>query len=340
MQLFLYEFITGGGMYALGGKPEGSLLHEGRAMLAAVVEDAIKLGAQPIAIRDSRLPFALPEGCEAVDVANMAELREAFISFAAAADHTLIIAPEFDGWLLKLARLAVDVQASLISPDPAFIALASNKQATAERLEAAGIPVPKGVLLEPFDKPPKAPYPAVIKPNDGAGSQSVRLVKKATEARKWMEASPPWLWRIERFHPGLPVSVGIMRDMGDCIPLAPFIQRLSDDGNLAYLGGERIREWPLIERAKTLAERAAKVMPKTIGYFGIDMVLGDDEDGSADVVIEVNPRLTTSYVGLRAICDQNLLQGMIEAAEGLEVDFGFRDEGVEFDPDGTIRGEN
>ena len=337
MQIFLYEFITGGGMWALGGKPEGSLLTEGQAMLSAVVDDALRIGLEPILIRDSRLGGELPSGCQVVEVANIAEHQEAFASFAAGADYTLLIAPEFESWLLKLARLAVDAQANLLSPDPTFIALTSDKQATADRLQRLKVPVPHGTTLEPFDKPPKTPYPAVLKPNDGAGSQSVRVVHKLTEAKKWMEASPPWTWRFEKLHPGTPASVSILRGLGEPIAMPPCRQNLSGDGGFLYLGGEAPLPEPLAERAMRLGLAAAHALPKTTGLFGIDLVLGDAEDGSQDVVIEVNPRLTTSYVGLRALCEQNLLQATIDAIEGREVVLSFRSERLEFDPDGTVR---
>lgn len=337
MQIFVYEFITGGGMWSLGGGPEGSLLTEGQAMLSAVIEDALKTGVEPITLRDSRLVGGLPDGCQAVEVGSVAEHLEAFSAFATGADYTLLIAPEFEGWLLKLARLAVDARANLLSPDPTFIALASDKQATADRLERQKVAVPRGLMLEPFDKPPKSPYPAVLKPNDGAGSQSIRLVNKATEAKKWMEASPPWTWRFEKLHPGVAASVSILAGLGEPIALAPCQQNLSGDGSFLYLGGETPLPVPLAERATRLGLAAARALPKTTGMFGIDLVLGEAEDGSQDVVIEVNPRLTTSYVGLRAACEQNLLQATIDAVEGREIALSFRPERLEFDPDGAVR---
>jgi predicted ATP-grasp superfamily ATP-dependent carboligase len=47
------------------------------------------------------------------------------------------------------------------------------------------------------------------------------------------------------------------------------------------------------------------------GYVGVDVVLGEREAA----LIELNPRLTTSYLGLRAAFDQNLA-GLALAACG------------------------
>ena len=49
-----------------------------------------------------------------------------------------------------------------------------------------------------------------------------------------------------------------------------------------------------------------------------------------DVVIEVNPRLTTSYVGLRRMALSRLTNSIWKAVHGVEVDFQFGNDPVEF----------
>ncbi len=67
------------------------------------------------------------------------------------------------------------------------------------------------------------------------------------------------------------------------------------------------------------------------------MVLGDGTDGQEDAVIEVNPRLTTSYVGLRALANENLSEAMLAVASGKPPRLSFSDCPLEFDADGTVR---
>ena len=69
----------------------------------------------------------------------------------------------------------------------------------------------------------------------------------------------------------------------------------------------------------------------------MDLVLGDADDGSLDVVIEINPRLTTSYIGLRALLPQNLPALMVSMAEGSRVEVELTERLVEFDADGACR---
>ena len=59
-----------------------------------------------------------------------------------------------------------------------------------------------------------------------------------------------------------------------------------------------------------MAERTVKAFPGLRGYVGVDLVL----TGKEVVVIEVNPRLTVSYVGLREVAGFNLAQSVINAA--------------------------
>ena len=52
------------------------------------------------------------------------------------------------------------------------------------------------------------------------------------------------------------------------------------------------------------------------GYVGVDLVLGAADDGGEDRTIEINPRLTTSYVGLRALAEANLAEVLVKVVRG------------------------
>ena len=57
------------------------------------------------------------------------------------------------------------------------------------------------------------------------------------------------------------------------------------------------------------AERAVSLAPGLRGYVGVDMLLTERES----YTIEINPRLTTSYVGLRQVIDINLAEAIWHA---------------------------
>jgi predicted ATP-grasp superfamily ATP-dependent carboligase len=102
------------------------------------------------------------------------------------------------------------------------------------------------------------------------------------------------------------------------------------------LGGELPLTAGLAERATELAERAVAAMPAVTGWVGVDLVLGREPDGSKDAVIEINPRLTTSYVGLRAAATSNLAEAMCRIAQGEVQRVQFSGRAIEFDASGNV----
>ena len=142
--------------------------------------------------------------------------------------------------------------------------------------------------------------------------------------------------RLERFCPGTPASVALLCGPRQRVFLPPCHQRLSEDGEFRYLGGDCPLTPHLAERARSLALRAVATLPEPRGYLGVDLVLGEHSDGSDDVVIEINPRLTTSYVGLRRLAEQNLAATMLDVLNGKEVSLSFKAGKVQFEADGKV----
>ena len=118
------------------------------------------------------------------------------------------------------------------------------------------------------------------------------------------------------------------------IPLLPARQHLSNDGRFHYEGGSLPLPEPLARRAVRLAQQAVQCIPGLRGYVGVDLVLGKMEDGSEDWAIEINPRLTTSYIGLRQSCRQNLAELMLRCVrrETIEPPMWLEGE-IRFQPD-------
>lgn len=52
------------------------------------------------------------------------------------------------------------------------------------------------------------------------------------------------------------------------------------------------------------------------------MILGRRPDGLEDRVLEVNPRVTTSFVGLAAAAPVSLVRAIVDAASGREIGRG------------------
>ena len=317
-----------------GPLPE-SLLREGQAMAQAVAADVAACEGFTVSLlRDMRAASLVAFGGELIEVDSLSAHNAALMEQANRADAVLMIAPETDGALLHAVRQVEAIGAKLISPSAAFIEIASDKERTAERLSVGGVATPAAARLEPHDPlPQQFDYPAVIKPLDGAGSQDMHIVTGAHDR------PPAYAWprRLERYVPGIAVSVALLGVAGgEPAPLPACRQRLTSDGRFGYLGGSTPLVDGLAERATQLAVRAVKAMPPLIGYAGVDLVLGSAPDGRDDVVIEINPRLTTSYVGLRAACQGNLVQAMLGAAKGKAPLLEFDPRPLAYDADGAV----
>jgi predicted ATP-grasp superfamily ATP-dependent carboligase len=335
MHIFLYEWITGGGLVEQTGRLPASLLAEGSAMIAALADDfAAMRNARVTVLRDMRIDTLPLRGCEVVEIESSSQRNAEFDRLTAAADRTMAVAPEFDGILLDAVERIARAGGRSLNASSDFVRIGSNKQRTAERLTTAGVPVPKARLLEADEArlPADFDYPAVLKPMDGAGSQHTLLVHSS------LDEPPPYPWprRLERYCPGRAASVAVLAGPAGRHTLPPCWQHLSDDGRFTYLGGAIVGEPALAERAAALANRALDALPAALGYVGVDFVLGNDPDGREDFVIEVNPRLTTSYVGLRAAIPQNLAKAILDVAEGRDVELTPGSGDLEFDASGAV----
>ena len=239
----------------------------------------------------------------------------------------------FDLHLYQCAHEVERYECRLLSPASHFIRLAGDKTASSEALRIKGVRVPRGQLLE-MDSPLPADfnYPAILKPNDGTGS----LFLQITDSHNAKQPAGISM-RLEEQIRGMPCSASFLC-CGDQepIPLPPMEQLFSDDDAFRYHGGRRILDGQLVTRATRLGRSALNALPLTLGYVGIDIVLGDRLNGSEDHVIEVNPRLTTSYIGLCRIATTNLAEAMLEIAFGHVPSVEFSDKSVEFLADGTI----
>jgi tyramine---L-glutamate ligase len=94
------------------------------------------------------------------------------------------------------------------------------------------------------------------------------------------------------------------------------------------------RIWP--SRAQSLALAACRSLPGAHGYLGVDLVLGEAASGEEDYVIEINPRLTTSYVGLRRLARENLAGAMLAACAGKPPALSWHSHALEFSAAGDV----
>lgn len=313
MRLLVYEFITAGGLFTWGDHPPaGSLLAEGYAMLSAICQDFVSVpGVELRILWDDRLA-ALPTPCAPLGmVASLSQHHLLFEQAVRDVDAVLVIAPELRACLLNLTQLVEQAGKRLIGADSEFVRLASDKLMLARLWRAAQVPTPSTWRvqgLEDLVMPADDLY--VLKPPDGAGSHDVSFCNFAELVQRIGVES--MLTRcVQRYHAGRPASIAALCRGHDRCWLPPCWQHL-DPPDFAYRGGSLVTDHELASRVRAIAGRALDVLPPTQGYVGVDVVLGDAADGTADVAIEVNPRLTTSYVGIRRVVHANLAELMLQ----------------------------
>jgi predicted ATP-grasp superfamily ATP-dependent carboligase len=300
VRLFVYEYAS-----ASPSPVADSIRAEGRAMLAAVVEDFARLPA-----------------IEVITLTAEGDDEAAFRSAAGSCDLSLIIAPEFDDLLLTRCRWVVESGGRLVGASPEAVILAADKLELARHLARRGIPTPPCWSVGRGQAHPPFPPPWVWKPRKGAGSLATFLVSERSEWPGLATADAEGGRRetvLQPFVPGRAASAAFLTGPRGMVSLPPAEQELSPDGRFRYRGGRAPLRPALAARATRLARRALETLPGLSGYVGVDLVLGDAEDGSADWVIDVNPRVTTSYVGLRALARGNLAEAMLAAARGERV---------------------
>lgn len=312
LRILLFEFVTDGWNAVYAAPPPPSLAREGQAMRDALKVDLISAGHR-------------------VFECNGQAPDEFLAREAPRADWSIVVAPEFDGLLLRYCRRASAAGGYLLACRDEMIGLMSDKHAMCEHLAANGVPTTCGKLVG--DAAPDQPairLPAIVKPCDGAGSQDLRRIDSWDQLAA--ATNDGRRWRVEELLQGVAASVSFLCGPQGFHPLPPCRQTLTAD--FAYLGGEFIASRTLQKRAFRLAARAVATLDRPRGWIGVDLVLGVSSD--QDRVVELNPRLTTSYVGLRTIAEGNLADWMLRIAGGDRPLLGFRPEAPRFAADGKM----
>jgi len=344
-RLLIYEECLAAGSKGPLSNEALQFLPEGLAMTLAVAEDFAKLPGWTVKVlRAAELRTQTPDevAWQWLDVRG--DLETVFAREAAAADWTMVIAPECEGILGHRSQTVIDAGGKLLGPGPEFIALASDKTATLQKLAEHSFRVPQGLLGTLTELSVwKGPYPTVIKPNDGVGASDVRRVMDRTSLlaalQDLAQLNPSHrTWRCEEFIPGQSASVAILSGGTNLCLLQPMTQSVSFDlqGCACYNGGGSCLTEEQQKRAQIWAVQVWAVMPNSFGYIGIDLILGEAADGSLDTVIEVNPRLTTSYIGLRRATHQSLADAMWRVAQGETVNIAWLPNIVEFTKQGQV----
>ena len=325
--IFIFEFVSGGGFNKI--EIPISLFCEGYGMLRSIIMDFKTLNFEIRTMLDYRI-------CNLSDFLHVDELSitsnddnflKKFKAYVKACKYTFIIAPESSNMLYKLTKIAKKSKTILLSTNLEGIRLGMSKLKTyyffkdnkATSPKTYSIPMRKKQLdsdfiLQKFNILKK---PVVIKPEDGVGAESIYYFETQyqikhffQELKHQVESGRKYI--LQEFIEGKDLSaslIGIPYSMDSQIknPLLLSINKQNVDIKNSIYCSEYYGGYTPIENYQKIKNNLSLMLEKInfsefSGYFGIDFIRTND---SKFFFIEINPRLTTSYIGLRNVINQN-----------------------------------
>lgn len=330
MRIFVGEYVCGGGLANLSvDQIPKSLRQEGAAMLRAIVSDLAEF-AETVVPLDPRLELDI-DSDKAVPMDAEQAVWGQWVAAARGCDAALVVAPESDGILAQSVAMLRAGGIDVIAGSGDFLRVASDKLLTAKTLTAAGVSHPPYMALS--DRRLQAglgDYDRfVVKPRDGCGTRAIKRFDSFDDARAELEEDQI----LQAWMPGRAISIAVVASKTQRAYLPAVSQDLSGT-SCVYAGGQGPLNDEDQRRATALAARAITAMPPTVrGFVGLDLLLGDRP--SEDYVIEINPRLTTSYVGLRRMINGNLAARLFDLESGA-VSCSASVNAVRWTPDGQV----
>jgi predicted ATP-grasp superfamily ATP-dependent carboligase len=193
------------------------------------------------------------------------------------------------------------------------VEITTSKRATALTLAQAGIAV--AAVHASADELPSCAGGIVVKPDDGVGSQDTFFFEDRMKLDRWVRAHAGTNWIYQSFVPGEARSLSLLCCEGRARLLACNRQKVAlQDGAFRFDGVTVNAIEDDDGRYEALAGDIARALPGLWGYCGVDFI----EGGAGPIVIEINPRLTTSYAGLRRAIGVNPAQLVLELPDSLD----------------------
>ncbi len=323
MKVVVYEHVSGGG-YAEQPIPP-NVLAEGFAMLRCVAADFRAAGHEVTTLLDDRLSKLNPPLAaeHKISVEHARNYERVLFDAAMRSDATFIIAPETWRNLEATVRLTEQTRSrSLNSKSHAIIDVA-DKVTLYKQLQNDRFQIPKTLTFQTFGLTDieqsikrELSYPVVFKPADGTGCSGISLVKCEAEipraVAKIMAESASTYFVAQEYVSGESASVSLICNGKNAVAISLNAQNISLAKSIeesSYMGGCVPLEHPRRREAYALAEKTVELFTGLRGYVGVDIIFS----GNQLFVVDVNARLTTSYVGLREVAGFNVAQAIVDA---------------------------
>jgi hypothetical protein len=278
--------------YAVGAGEGGTILLEGKAMLNVLVNSFTKAGHRVIYPTTGPV---IPHGTRV----KTDDLKKTIAELASRSDAALVIAP--DELLSELTQIVEDNTINLGCPSGS-VTLCADKLLTSKILAEGAIKVPVTATCENQDifSPDEC---VVVKPRWGCASEDTTL----TVYGKLSHIPDGFV--ATQYIQGEHLSVSLVA--GDNIlPLSVNRQNIKISSSIQYDGNMVGMDSGRNPEVIKVAQRSAMLLGCR-GYVGVDIVLADEP-----WVVDVNPRPTTSIIGIDRVIKVELGELILKARFG------------------------
>lgn len=304
------EYISSiGSSESLDNKKYWNLVIEGYAMAYAVSKVLKEANFQVILtlgklFRNISIPFDI------VYIDNREKYFDVLEEKSRNVDLVLPIAPP-----RELVEICQSVHSEILGPEKHIIKSFSNKKETILKLSNAGFKTPKTFTIPAKStKRPLLKYPFIIKPTDMAGCTGLSLVMSENcffEAVKYaFQHTFSNEVIAQEYIVGIPASISMISDGEEILLLQNNLQliKLYEKKRFKYIGGiTPLRSKELYEKSLGLVRNLIKKFNGIRGFIGLDVVWKNWEP----YIVEINPRLTTSFLGLMELYNKGDLGALL-----------------------------
>jgi predicted ATP-grasp superfamily ATP-dependent carboligase len=307
MRLFISEYITGGGL-AHDPLPE-SLKQEGLMMLKALVHDCQQIDNCEITLTmDSRIQCKF-ERVDIIQVDHNSNYIDILQKHAVKHDKTWVIAPESEGVLADIIEFLAQQKVTTVNSNLESIRACSDKQLCDSHLTNHGVNTIARLADHELQNYQEA---VIVKRRDGAGCEDMKKCPSGLAALEYMSGFDMCAeaWYVQPYIEGEHKSLSLICINGKAKVLSCNTQVISFEGAVQLISCIT-NDGVIGEDIEALANDIASAFPGLKGYVGVDLL----ENHTGRYVIDVNPRLTSSYVGLKQCLIDNPAQLCVQLCE-------------------------
>ena len=314
MKILVFEYITGGG-FNKQNLPT-ALLAEGCLMLQALLDDLrryAQLGheLEVIMMLDGRVNSLIDtSGMQAVFISPEQNTTDEFTRLAQNCDAIWPIAPEFDGILQGLCQTVADLNKLLLTSPAQVVALTGDKWQSYQHLKQRHIATVPTRLFTGVDQY-EGDYSAwVVKPLDGVGCIDSYILSDRQDFMAMQARSGRYI--IQPQLVGQTTSLSCLFKQGRAWLLCANQQQFTINKQQYHLAQLIVNHTDDLAAYRALVDAIALALPELWGYVGIDLI----ETPEQAWVLEINPRLTTSYVGINEALGLNVVEVVMQLVHG------------------------